>query len=209
MTKKKTTTNKSVIEETKPETIPVDQEPQPEVPEIQIEEKTIENQVEPQTKSKIEPVTEPEKVEKQVASTTTTSEPTPTPAVETPASKPKPLTLSSLHAELIELQQKFSEQSALIAQLLEGPVRQRKPVTSNDRKQVKDTVTGVIYKSQNAAYKALLVSGELKELIAKGVFGPNPEKNGWGCYQMFRSMPGRFEEIHAEVKDAPAEIPQK
>lgn len=202
MTKKKTTTSKP---ETKPEIIPVDQEPQPEIPESQIEEAPVENQVEPSAESKEpEPTTtvEPAKAEQQAESAVTTLEPAT--VVEALTPKPKPLSLASLHALLEELEKKFSQQSELISQLLANPVKTRKPPVSNGKIQIKDTLTGKIYPSKNNVYQSLLKAGDLKELVEKGVFGAVPNKNSFGCYNLFRAYPGRF----VEVKDAATEIPQ-
>jgi len=74
---------------------------------------------------------------------------------------------------------------------------------------MQQTLTGKIYPSKNNVYQSLLKAGDLKDLVEKGVFGAIPAKNSFGCYNLFRAYPGRFEEIHAEVKDAVTEIPQK
>jgi len=131
---------------------------------------------------------------------TSVVEPVPVPAeVATkpePPSRPKPLTLISLHAELEALRETVGQQGALITQLLETPVKQRKPPASNGKIQIRDKQTGKIYPSKNNVYQSLLKAGELKELVDAGVFGPNPAKNSFGCYNLFRAWPNRFEEVH-------------
>ena len=151
----------------------------PEEPSIQIEEVQVAEQTEP------EPVAQ--------AESTPIVEPAPAPV---PPAKPKPLTLISLSGELTALRQVVDEQGKLIAQLLEAPTRQRKPPTSNGKIMIKDKQTGKIYPSKNNVYQSLLKAGELKELVDAGVFGPNPAKNSFGCYNLFRAWPNRFEEVH-------------
>ena len=179
MSKKKPATKKVelVVEEH------IEPEPAEELPVRQVEEaQPAEQRAEPVQEA------EPEK----------SAEVVPQPVVEpTPAPvKPKPLTLVSLHAELNELRKIVDGQAVFIKQLLEAPVRQRKPPTSNGKIQIKDTKTGKIYPSKNNVYQSLLKAGELKELVDAGVFGPNPAKNSFGCYNLFRAWPNRFEEVH-------------
>jgi hypothetical protein len=71
----------------------------------------------------------------------------------------------------------------------------RKP-TANGKVQIKDKLTGKIYKSKNNVYQTMLKAGELKDLVEKGLFGAVPEKNTFGVYALFRAYPDRFEEIH-------------
>jgi len=204
MTKKKVAET-TVTEEAKPEVeaVPVDQEPNPEVPERQIEEMPTEQKVEPTTEAKVEPVVtptiEPAKPESHVESILATTQPTST--VEAPALKPKPLTLESLKAEIEEIRQ-------LISKLQETPVRQRKPPVSVARVQVLDKTTGKIYKSKNNLYKSLLAAGELKQLVDQGIFGKDPQHNNFGTFALLRAWPNRFEEIKAEVKDETTQNPQ-
>jgi hypothetical protein len=75
-------------------------------------------------------------------------EPAPIPHV-----KAKPLTMASLHNELEELRKIVDQQAIQIKQLMETPVRQRKPPLSNGKVQIKDTKTGKIYPSKNNAYQ--------------------------------------------------------
>jgi hypothetical protein len=181
------------------------QEPAEEFPSRQIEVVPTEEEAEP------EPVgqsAEPEPVAETAPTVEPVAEVKPQPVVEPvpapvevatkpePPSKPKPLTMISLHNELEALRQTVGQQGALIAQLMETPVRQRKPPTSNGKVQIKDTVTGKIYPSKNNVYQSLLKAGELKDLVDKGIFGANPEKNSFGCYNLFRAWPNRFEEVH-------------
>ncbi len=51
------------------------------------------------------------------------------------------------------------------------------------------------------AYQSLLKSGELKELVDKGVFGDVPEKNTFGWYALTRALPDRFEGIKPQTAD--------
>jgi hypothetical protein len=120
------------------------------------------------------------------------AEPAPAPV------KAKPLTMISLHAEIEELRKIVDGQATLIKQLLEAPVRQRKPPTSNGKVSIKDTVTGKIYPSKNNVYQSLLKAGELDDLVKQGVFGSDPAKNSFGCYNLFRAWPNRFEEVHEQ-----------
>ena len=197
MTKKKkpTTTVVEPVTEEHPEP-----EPQEDVPSRQIEEvhetepEPVEQSVEPEQVVQAEstPIVEPAaKVEPQPI-----VEPAPAPV---PPSRPKPLTLSSLHSELEELRRIVDGQAVFIKQLMETPVRQRKSPVSNGKVQIKDTLTGRTFPSKNNAYQTLLKEGELKELVDANVFGPNPAKNSFGCYNLFRAWPNRFEEVHEEL----------
>jgi hypothetical protein len=190
------------VEQTKPE---VDQLPAPEIPETQIEiVSQVETPAEPKVEivsaiepAKVESVTEPAKPAK-IESATTPIEPTP--HIEAPTPTPKPLTLESLQAEIDELRQIISQLSAI-------PVKQqRKPVASNGKVGIRDLTTGKEYVSKNATYKALLASHELDKLVADGVFGSDPKKNNFGCYQLFRSFPGRFQEIKSQEIDTNQEV---
>jgi hypothetical protein len=180
----------------------IDPEPVEEVPTIQIEEV---HDTEPEP---VEPPTEPEPVAEAESQpiVEVVAEPAPTvePIVEikpppTPAPvKPKPLTMTSLHGELEALRQVVEQQAILIKQLIETPARQRKPPTSNGKVQIKDTLTGKIYPSKNNVYQSLLKAGELDDLVKQGVFGSDPSKNSFGCYNLFRAYPNRFVEVKPE-----------
>ena len=119
-----------------------------------------------------EKASKPEEPQTQKTSPTETP---PTPQKElTTTSKPEkpstppPLTLKQLHQEI---------------------------ETINGKVQIKDTQTGAVYPSKNNAYQSLLKSGELKGLVDKGLFGPDPEKNTFGWYTLQREWPDRFEEV--------------
>jgi len=168
------------------------QEPAEEFPSRQVEEVQVAKTESESIQAEPEPTAQVE--------STSVVEPVPVPAeVATkpePPSRPKPLTLISLHAELEALRETVGQQGALITQLLETPVKQRKPPASNGKIQIRDKQTGKIYPSKNNVYQSLLKAGELKELVDAGVFGPNPAKNSFGCYNLFRAWPNRFEEVH-------------
>ena len=115
-------------------------------------------------------------------------------APETPTNN-LPLTLKSLHQELESLKQVVGEHDHLITQLQETLSRKRKPSASNGKVQILDKQTGQIFPSKNNAYQTFLKSGELKELVDKGVFGDNPTKNTFGWYALVRELPDRFEEV--------------
>ena len=114
------------------------------------------------------------------------------------ASKPaKPLSLAYLNVELEALKQTVLEHGQQIGELQEALARKRKPV-SNGKIQIRDKQTGNVYPSKNNAYQSLLRSGELKELVDKGIFGSVPEKNTFGWYALVRELPDRFEEVQQE-----------
>jgi hypothetical protein len=119
------------------------------------------------------------------------AKPTPTP---TPSPAP-PLTLERLQEDLQSLRLLVIDHSLQIAQISEALSRKRKAVISTDKVQIKDIQTGKLYPSKNNAYQSLLKSGDLKELVDKGVFGPNPDKNTFGWYALVREWPDRFEEV--------------
>jgi hypothetical protein len=120
-------------------------------------------------------------------------EPTTAPTTETSPSEPEPpaLTLESLHQEIESIK-------LTVAQLEETMARKRRPVASNGKVQIRDKQTGAVYPSKNNAYQTLLKSGELKELVGKGLFGDVPEKNTFGWYVLNREWPDRFEEVQPE-----------
>jgi len=116
---------------------------------------------------------------------TSTTEP------DTPATAVIPTpTIESIYQELQSLK-------LTVAELQEALARKRKPVASNGKVQILDKITGEIYRSKNNAYQTLLKSGELKELIDKGVFGDIPKKNTFGWYALVRELPDRFEEVQS------------
>jgi hypothetical protein len=172
---------------------PAEEFPIRQVDEIQSEENAESESIQPEP----EPVA-PEPVAETAPKVEPVVEVKPQPLVEpSPApAKPKSLTMISLHSELEELRQVVDGQAILIKQLMEIPIRQRKPPTSNGKVQIKDTVTGKIYPSKNNVYQSLLKAGELDDLVKQGVFGSDPAKNSFGCYNLFRAWPNRFEEVH-------------
>ncbi len=112
--------------------------------------------------------------------------------------KPDIPTLEQLNNDLAILKQVVLEHTNLITQLQETFARKRKPVVSNGKVQIRDKQTGTVYPSKNNAYQTLLKSGELKDLVDKGLFGPIPQKNTFGWYALVREWPDRFEEVKSE-----------
>ena len=127
---------------------------------------------------------------------------TSTAQLDAPATAVIAPTIESIYQELQSLK-------LTVAELQEALARKRKPVASNGKVQILDKQTGEIYRSKNNAYQTLLKSGELKELIDKGVFGDIPEKNTFGWYALVRELPDRFEEIHPPEDVKPAEDVQQ
>jgi len=115
---------------------------------------------------------------------------------------PPPLTMKQLHQELETIKQVVGEHAQLIAQLQEMLARKRKPVASNGKVQIRDKQTGAVYPSKNNAYQSLLKSGDLKDLVDKGLFSPIPEKNTFGWYALVREWPDRFEEVPTAQNNA-------
>jgi hypothetical protein len=165
----------------------IDSEP-PEEPSIQLDELPVEKKTEQVQKAEPEKSAEPQPVVEVVA------EPAPAPVPP----KLKPLTLISLHNELEALRQIVDQQAILIKQLMETPARQRKPPTSNGKVAILDKMSQKTYPSKNNLYLSLLKAGELKELVEKGIFGSNPEKNTFGVYALLRAWPDRFEIVKSE-----------
>ena len=113
---------------------------------------------------------------------------------ESQQSTPTP-TIEQLHQDIQNLKTIAIQHSELIAHLQESLARKRKPVSSNNKIKIRDKQTSTVYPSKNNAYQSLLKAGELKDLVDKGLFGPNPEKNTFGWYVLEREMPDRFEEV--------------
>jgi len=109
----------------------------------------------------------------------------------------KLLTLSSLKSELEVLKQAVQDHTQLIADLQSMLALKRRP-TSNSKVQIKDKQTGKVYPSKNNCYQSLLRAGKLKELVDKGIFGLQPEKNNFGWFALVRAWPDRFEEVKVE-----------
>jgi len=119
---------------------------------------------------------------------------TPEPTPELPPTPP--LTMKYLYQEIQTIKAQLVEQSQLITQLQETLARKRKPVTSNGKIQIRDKQTGTVYPSKNNYYQSLLKSGELKDLVDKGLFGDIPQKNTFGWYVLVCEWSDRFEEVH-------------
>ena len=189
--KKKPTTKKveAVVEEQ------IDPTPAEDVPTIQLDEVPVEEKREPTAQAESTSVVETALAVDVPAPVEVAAKPEPSP-------KPKPLTMISLHSELEELRLVVDQQAILIKQLMETPVRQRKPPTSNGKVQIKDNATGKIYPSKNNVYQSLLKAGELKELVDAGVFGADPVHNSFGCYNLFRAWPNRFEEVKPDQEQS-------
>jgi len=109
----------------------------------------------------------------------------------------EPLTLEGIQKELNNLKELVSDHAQQITSLQDTLARKRKP-TPNGKIQILDKLTGEVYPSKNQAYQTLLKAGELKELVDKGIFGPDPEKNTFGWYALVRAWPDRFEEKKIE-----------
>ena len=109
----------------------------------------------------------------------------------------KPLTLETIQTELNALRDLVFELASQMTALQNTPVRKRKAVP-NGKIQILDKTTGEVYPSKNQAYQVLLKAGELKELVDKGIFGSDPEKNTFGWYALVRAWPDRFEERKVE-----------
>jgi hypothetical protein len=153
---------------------------------------------------------EPEQEEKTTAAVEeVTRIPAPTPDMDIeplltsqPSSKPKPLTMASLKAEVDELNKHILNLTMEMADIKIQLALKRKP-TANNKVQIRDKVTGKIYKSKNSVYQTMLKAGDLKDLVEKGIFGEIPEKNTFGVYALFRAWPDRFEEVH-EIEQTPS-----
>jgi hypothetical protein len=182
---------------------PIDPTPQDDVPTIQIEEvqdtepEPIEQPAEPEPVAETAPIVEPvaqvKEAEPEKSADAEHVELTPIPHI-----KPKPITLVSLHAELEELRTIVDQQVIQIKLMMAPPLRLRNPPLSTNKVQIKDTLTGKIYPSKNATYQTLLKAGELEDLVKQGVFGSDPVKNSFGCYNLFRAYPNRFVEVKPE-----------
>ena len=118
----------------------------------------------------------------------------PEPAAPQPQPEAVEPKLSDIKLILDALTATVLDHTRQIAELQEALARKRKPVP-NGKVQIKDKKTGKTYPSKNNAYQTLLKSGELKELVDKGVFGDIPTKNTFGWYALVRELPDRFEEV--------------
>jgi len=96
-----------------------------------------------------------------------------------PAAK-QTLTLNSLKIVLQFLKKLVEAHSHALSELQEAVSRKRRSPNTNGKVQIRDKQTGKIYPSNNNCHRTLLRSGELKDLVTKGVFGDVPEKNNFG-----------------------------
>ena len=124
------------------------------------------------------------------------------------AKQEEPLTLEGIQKELNSLKELVLNHSEWITSLQDTLTKKRKP-TPNGKIQIFDKLTGEVYPSKNQAYQVLLKSGELKELVDKGIFGSDPEKNTFGWYALVRAWPDRFEEKKVEEAAASKQISSK
>jgi len=139
---------------------------------------------------------EPEASEPQPQESVSTE---PQPEPESPQPQPEAVEpkLSDIKLILDALTATVLDHTRQIAELQEAMARKRKPVP-NGKVQIRDKKTGKTYPSKNNAYQTLLKSGDLKELVDKGIFGDNPAKNTFGWYALVREWPERFEEVPEE-----------
>ena len=113
---------------------------------------------------------------------------------------PRELTLSDIQKELEALKEKVTKHGQQIVGIQDYLKKHRKP-TSNNRIQIRDKQTGEVYPSKNNAYQTLLKRGDLKDLVNKDIFGPEPEKNNYGWFALVRAWPNRFEEVQPEQEE--------
>ena len=113
--------------------------------------------------------------------------------------EPPVISLSALQLELTSVKELVLAHTQQIAELQAKLSRKRSPA-HNGKVQIKDKTTGTVYPSKNNAYQSLLKAGELKDLVDKGIFGLEPEKNNFGWFALVRALPDRFEEVKAETK---------
>ena len=123
---------------------------------------------------------------------------TPTKEKKTPEAEITNMTdLAAMEKAIKSIEEIISQHSQRLAELETGALRKRKP-TRNGKIQIRDKKTGTVYPSKNNAYQSLLKAGELKELVDKGIFGSEPEKNNFGWFALVRAWPDRFEEVKVE-----------
>jgi putative protein kinase ArgK-like GTPase of G3E family len=150
-----------------------------------------------------EKVTQPAKEE---VTSKTTPTPIPTPVTDVKSSttteqppKLTPLTMAKLQAGIDKLWERIQALNTQMTDVQSQLLLKRKP-TNNSKCQIRDKVTGKLYKSKNSVYQSMLKAGELKELVDKGIFGKEPLKNTFGVYALIRAYPDRFEEVHEPEK---------
>jgi hypothetical protein len=160
-------------------------------------------QVQAHPRPVVKPQDKPAKAE--IKSVEKKPEPTPVQEEKVKAVIPEPapqkpaLTLEVLRDAILRVQQDLEIHAQEIANIKEAIARKRTPpAKGNGKVQIKDTQTGKVYPSKNGTYKALLKAGELKTLVEQGVFGPDPKRNSFGAYALFRAFPNRFIELKSE-----------
>lgn len=121
-------------------------------------------------------------------------QPEPYPDIAAQLKAIEPLTLLKIVEAIGTLRLELSELSSALTTIREEISRKRKAIP-NGKVQIKDTTTGTVYPSKNGTFKALLNSGQLKDLVDQGIFGPDPAKNTFGWYALNRAFPGRFVEV--------------
>jgi outer membrane biosynthesis protein TonB len=116
-----------------------------------------------------------------------------------------PVTLESLFKAVALLRQDLDAHTLKIEEIQILLATKRKPAANgNVRVQIRDTKTGIVYKSKNNVYQTLLRNNELTDLISQGVFGQDPKRNSFGWYALNRAFPGRFIEIKLEAPEQKA-----
>lgn len=142
----------------------------------------------PKTQVTVTPTAQPKESQKTSSAVSPKSEaPTPSPV----------LSLSDMHNELLLLKQAVFDHSQQITEL-QAKLARKRAAMPNGKVQIKDKLTGKVYPSKNNTYQSMLKAGELKELVEKGIFGPEPEKNNFGWFALVRAWPDRFEEVKAD-----------
>ena len=143
------------------------------------------------------PKTQAPKLEEPQPQESASAEPQPEPEAPQPQPEAVEPKLSDIKLTLDALTATVLDHTRQIAELQEILARKRKPVP-NGKVQIRDKKTGKIFPSKNNVYQTLLKSGELKDLVEKGVFGDIPEKNTFDWYALVRELPDRFEEVKPE-----------
>jgi len=109
--------------------------------------------------------------------------------------QPSEPTLADVFAILTDLKQMLSDQHEM---LQSAPRARRKAMSNGTKVQVLDKETGEVFPSKNKTYQTLLKRGALKELVDRGIFGDDPDKNSFGWYALKRAWPDRFVESTGE-----------
>jgi hypothetical protein len=154
-----------------------------------------------------EKVTQPIKDVTPAPEATGTPTPTPETKVEPPVTavppaKPKPLTLVSLKLDVDAMNKCIQQMNLQLKDFEAFVALKRRPPANSSRIQIRDKVTGKIYKSKNNTYQSMLRNGELQEMVEKKLLGDTPEKNNFGAFALFRFYPDRFEEVHEQEPES-------